>query len=96
MDALADFADRHPADWDFLLMNASARDGREELRREREGWSKEGEGSQILRRIKTSRPPSPRACVKDVRPFVRPLGGYVPDNYERKPNKHYLVINSAC
>ena len=35
MDALADFADRHPADWDFLLMNASARDGREELRRER-------------------------------------------------------------
>ena len=35
MDALADFADRHPAGWDFLLMNASARDGREELRRER-------------------------------------------------------------
>ena len=71
MDALADFADRHPgndataaADWDFLLMNASttaaaASRETEKRRRTEEGQSKEarkGGGSQIFRRIKTSRP----------------------------------------
>ena len=53
MDALADFADRHPGndggrptDWDFLLMNASAASRETEKRRRRDRVKKPGKAGE--------------------------------------------------
>ena len=98
MDALADFADRHPGnDATGLSPNECIDGGGESRDREEaeEGQSKEarkGGGSQIFRRIKTSRPTDAdaadgrrmsrghRACVRDVPPSLRPLDGSIHDH----------------
>ena len=100
MDALADFADRHPGNDDGLGLSPNeCIDGGGGESRDREeaeeGQSKEarkGGGSQIFRRIKTSRPTDAadggrrmsrghRPCVRDVPPpSLRPLDGGIHDH----------------
>ena len=100
MDALADFADRHPGNDATGLSPNECTDGGGGESRDREeaeeGQSKEagkGGGSQIFRRIKTSRPADAdaadgrrmsrghRACVRDVPPpSLRPLDGGIHDH----------------
>ena len=100
MDALADFADRHPGNDATGLSPNECIDGGGGESRDREeaeeGQSKEarkGGGSQIFRRIKTSRPTRTpltehgrrmsrghRACVRDVPPSLRPLDGSIHDH----------------